>query len=180
MPRSRGGVSDRLVLFDAPVLLTEAHDSTAFASGEPALDDWLRQRAWNNLLLAASRTYVVCGAGSNTIAGYSALSMGQVLASEVTGSMRRNMPKNIPAVVLGRLAIDRTWQGKGLGRVLLADVVRRALVASEEISARLLIVHALSPAAEAFYLHHGFTRLPVETPALALDLVKYRKAAASG
>ena len=114
------------------------------------------------------------------IAGYSALSMGQVLASEVTGSMRRNMPKNIPAVVLGRLAIDRTWQGKGLGRVLLADVVRRALVASEEISARLLIVHAISPAAEAFYLHHGFTRLPVETPALALDLVKYRKAAASG
>ena len=81
----------------------------------------------------------------------------------------------IPAVVLGRLATDRSWQGKGLGRVLLADVVRRALLASGEVSARLVIVHAISPAAESFYLHHGFTRLPVETPTLALDLVKLRK-----
>jgi GNAT superfamily N-acetyltransferase len=106
--------------------------------------------------------------------------MGQILGQEVTGSMRRNMPKHIPAVVLGRLAIDRAWQGKGLGRALLADVVRRALLASAEVSARLVIVHALSPAAEAFYLHHGFTRLPVETPALALDLVKFQTVATSG
>ncbi len=77
--------------------------------------------------------------------------------------------------MLGRLAIDRAWQGKGLGRALLHDVIRRALHASNEIAARLVIVHAISPAAEAFYLHHGFTRLPVEPPSLALDLVKFRK-----
>ncbi len=166
-------------LLENPVLLTETHDSAAFDSGEPALDESLRQRAWNNQQLAASRTYVICPTGSNTIIGYAALSMGQILAQEVTGSMRRNMPRHIPAVVLGRLAIDRTWQGKGLGRALLADVVRRALLASEEVSARLVIVHAISPAAEAFYLHHGFTRLPVEMPTLALDLVKFRKVATS-
>jgi hypothetical protein len=57
----------------------------------------------------------------------------------------------------------------------LADVLRRALLASSEVSARLLIVHAISPAAEAFYLHHGFSRLPVETPTFALDLVKIQK-----
>ena len=91
--------------------------------------------------------------------------------------MRRNMPKSIPAVLLGRLAVDRAWQGKGLARALLADVVRRSLRASHEVSARLVIVHAISPAAEAFYLHHGFTRLPVETPTLALDLVKLQKLA---
>jgi len=101
--------------------------------------------------------------------------MGQILAQEAPGSMRRNMPKHIPALTLGRLAIDRGWQGKGLGRALLADVVWRSLRASREISARLVIVHAISPAAEAFYLHHGFTRLPVETPTLALDLVKLQK-----
>ncbi len=89
--------------------------------------------------------------------------------------MRRNMPKHIPAVTLGRLAIDRAWQGKGLGRALLSDVIQRSLRASNEVSARLVIVHAISPAAEAFYLHHGFTRLPVETPTLALDMVKLRK-----
>jgi GNAT superfamily N-acetyltransferase len=165
------------VLFNAPVLLTEAHDSSAFDSGEPILDDWLRRRAWNNLLTAASRTYVVCSHGSNRIVGYFALGMGQILAQEATGSMRRNMPKFIPAVVLGRLAIDRAQQGKGLGRALLADAVQRSLRASAEVSARLVIVHAISPAAEAFYLHHGFTRLPVETPTLALDLVKLRKIA---
>lgn len=170
-------MTDAPAPLDGPVLLTEAHDSSAFDSGEPVLDDWLRHRAWNNLLTAASRTYVVCPQGSLAIAGYFAVSMGQILAHETTGSMRRNMPKFIPAVVLGRLAIDRAWQGKGLGRALLADAVRRSQLASAEVSARLVIVHAITPAAEAFYLHHGFARLPVETPTLALDLVKLRKIA---
>jgi len=168
-------VPDAPLLFDPPVLLTEAHDGSAFDSGEPVLDDWLRQRAWKNLQDAASRTYVVCPTGSLTVVGYAALSMGQILAQETTGSMRRNMPKFIPAVVLGRLAIARDWQGRGLGRALLADVIARAQRASAEVSARLVIVHAISPAAEAFYLRHGFTRLPVESPTLALDLVKLQK-----
>ncbi len=135
----------------------------------------MRQRALNNLQTAASRTYVVCPTGSLAIIGYAALSMGQILAQDVTGPMRRNMPKSIPAVLLGRLAISREWQGKGLGRALLADVIVRAQRASAEVSARLVVVHAISPAAEAFYLHHGFTRLPVETPTLALDLVRLSK-----
>lgn len=159
-----------------PVLLTQAHDSADLDSGETVLDDWLRLRAWGNLQTAASRTYVVCPAESLKVAGYFSLSMGQILAHDVIGSMRRNMPSQIPSVILGRLAIDRAWQGKGLGRALLADVVARALRASNDVSARLVIVHAISPAAEAFYLRHGFTRLPVETPTLALDLVKFQKA----
>lgn len=166
--------------FDPPALLTKAHDAADFDSGEPALDDWLRRRAWDNLQAAASRTYVVCPVGTLTIVGYAALSMGQILAQEATGAMRRNMPRAIPAVMVGRLAIDRAWQGKGLGRAMLADVIARAVRASSEVSARLVIVHAISPAAEAFYLHHGFTRLPVETPTLALDLVKLQKAKAGG
>lgn len=161
--------------FDAPVLLTEDHDSSAFDSGEPVLDDWLRQRAWSNLQTAASRTYVVCQTGTSKIAGYFSLSMGQILAQEATGSMRRNMPRFIPAVILGRLAIDKSHQGKGLGVALLNNVVERALHASEHVSARLIIVHAISASAEAFYLHHGFTRLPIEAPTLALDLVKMKR-----
>jgi GNAT superfamily N-acetyltransferase len=170
-------VTDTPAVLGPPVLLTEAHDSSAFDSGEPVLDGWLRQRAWNNLQLAASRTYVICPEGSLRVVGYFALSMGQILAQETAGSRRRNMPKQIPAVMLGRLAIDRAWQGKGLGRALLADAIGRSLRASSEVSARLVLVHAISPAAEAFYLHHGFTRLPVEPPTLALDLVKLQKLA---
>jgi hypothetical protein len=64
-----------------------------------------------------------------------------------------------------------------LGRALLADAIKRSLRASSEVPARLVIVHAISPPAEAFYLHHGFTRLPVETPTFTLDLVKLQKLA---
>jgi hypothetical protein len=166
-------VTDPNPVFAPPALLTEAHDSASFDCGEPVLDDWLRHRAWDNLQVAASRTYVVCPSESNRIAGYFALSMGQILATEATGSMRRNMPRQIPAVVLGRLAIDRTCQG--LGRALVFEVLRRSVVASAEVSARLVIVHAISTAAEAFYCHHGFTRLPGENPTFALDLVKFQK-----
>ena len=173
MPNCRGKVTDRRPVA-APVLLTQSHDATEFNSGESVLDDWLRKRARDNLQSGASRTYVACPPNSPRIIAYYALSMGQILAHEATGAMRRNMPRTIPAVILGRLAIDRAWQGAGLGRAMLADITRRALVAAQQVSARLIVVHAISPASEAFYLHHGFTRLPVETPTLALDLIKQR------
>ena len=158
--------------FEAPVLLRDTHVLETFDSGEAVLDDWLRKRALQNAETGASRTYVACKAGTPRVIGFHALSMGQILAQEVPGAIRRNMPRQIPAVVLGRLAIDRRWQAKGLGRVLLADAVHRSQLAATQVSARLVLVHAISPAAEAFYLHHGFTRLPVEAPLLALDLVK--------
>jgi GNAT superfamily N-acetyltransferase len=166
--------------FDAPVPLTERHDLDDFDSGEAMLDDWLRQRALANMAIAASRTYVVCPAGSRSVIGFYALSMGQILNQEATGRMRRNMPRQIPAVILGRLAIDRNWQGQGLGAALLRDAVERSSRAAGEVAARLLVVHAISPAAEAFYRHFGFTRLPVETPTLALDLVKLARASERG
>ncbi len=161
-------------MLDAPTLLTDAHNLDHFNSGEPVLDDWLQRRALSNLESGASRTYVICPKAKQNVIGFFSFSMGQILASEVAGSMRRNMPNKIPAVVLGRLAIDLTWQGKGVGRALLTEVMRRSLRASEEVSARLVIVHAISSDAENFYKHHGFTRLPTEAPMLAIDLLKYR------
>ncbi len=161
--------------FDAPVRLNERHLLEDFDSGEAVLDDWLRRRALANMVIAASTTYVVCPTASFSVIGFYALSMGQILNQEATGAMRRNMPRQIPAVVLGRLAIDRGWQGRGLGGALLRDAVERSHRAAGEVAARLLVVHAISPAAETFYRHFGFTRLPVETPTLALDLVKLAK-----
>ncbi|MGX7742341.1 GNAT family N-acetyltransferase [Rhodopseudomonas parapalustris] len=103
---------------------------------------------------------------------YYAVSMGQILNQEATGAMRRNMPRHIPVVLLGRLAVDKSVQGHGVGRALLQDAVMRAFRAAREVSARLLIVHVMSAGASAFYHRHGFVRLPVETPTLALDLLK--------
>ncbi len=159
--------------FSAPIYLTDAHKTDGFQSGEEALDTWLQDRALDNMKIGASRTYVVCPTATLKIIGYYALCMGQILNEDVTGSMRRNMPRQIPTVILGRLAIDKQWQGKGLGKALLLDAVQRSVRAAKEISARLLVVHALSKEAEAFYLHHGFIRLPIDAPTYAIDLVKF-------
>jgi GNAT superfamily N-acetyltransferase len=158
--------------FCHPVILTVEHDLADFNSGEAQLDCWLRDRALANIEIAASRTYVISLPDSLKVIGYYALCMGQILNQEVTGSMRRNMPRQIPAVILARLAIDQRWQGRGLGKALLLDAVQRSVRAAKEVSARLLIVHAISQAATDFYLHHGFVRLPLETPTFALDLIK--------
>ncbi len=138
------------------------------------LDDWLRRRALANIENGASRSYVICLAAQTAVLGYYALAMGQILNQGVPGGMRRNMPAQIPAVLLGRLAVDLSAQGHGLGVSLLQDAVSRSLRAAHEVAARLMLVHAISPAAEAFYRHHGFTRIGGETPALALDLVKVK------
>lgn len=159
--------------FTKPVPLTAIHDTEDFGSGEETLDHWLRERALDNMAASASRTYVICPPSSRKVIGYYAICMGQIFNLEVIGSMRRNMPRQIPAVILGRLAIDEKWQRQGLGKELLQDAVQRSVRAAQEISARLLIVHAISPNAEAFYSHYGFTRLPTETPTYALDLVKF-------
>ena len=156
-----------------PAHLTARHDTEDFYSGEETLDTWLCERALVNMEASASRTYVICPSGSCKVIGYYAICMGQIFSQEVVGSMRRNMPRQIPAVILGRLAIDQKWQGKGLGKALLQDAVQRSARAAKEVSARLLIVHAISAEAEAFYSHYGFIRLPTETPTYALDLVKF-------
>ena len=161
------------VPFLAPELLRDLHLVEGFQSGEPVLDEWLIKRARQNAVLGASRTFVCLERDTKIVVGYYALSMGQVLNREATGAMRRNMPQHIPAVILGRLAVDQRFQGHGLGTALLKDAVLRSFRAVSEVSARLIVVHAISPAAEAFYLRHGFVRLPVETPTYALDLVKF-------
>jgi GNAT superfamily N-acetyltransferase len=170
-------VTNPAALFDAPVPLDGTHDLAEFQSGEPVLDEWLRERALANMESAASRTYVVCPPGSRRVVGFYALCMGQILNQDGTGAMRRNMPRHIPAVILGRLAVDQAFQGQKLGAALLHDAVTRSFRAAGEVSARLVVVHAISPAAEAFYRHHGFTRLPVELPTYALDLAKLAKLA---
>ena len=156
-----------------PAPITAEHRLELFRSGEPSLDEWLQRRARANLLTGASRTYVTCAAGALDVIGYYALSMGHLLNTHVPGAMRRNMPQHVPAVILGRLAVDTSWQGHGLGAALLADAVARSLRASQEVAARAIVVQAISPAAEAFYLHHGFVRLPTETAMLALDLSRH-------
>ena len=162
-------------MFTLPELLRADHDLASFRCGEEILDDWLRERALDNMALRASRTYVVCREGSKSVVGYYALSMGSMERGGMPGAMRRNMPERVPAVLLGRLAVDQTCQGQGLGGDLLNNAILRSLRAAEEVAAKLMIVHALSEAAAEFYQRHGFKRMPTSGLMLALDFSKLPK-----
>ena len=151
----------------APELLTAAHSLTAFNSGVASLDDWLRRRALINQFSGASRIYVVT-TQENRVAGYYALASGALAHAEAPGRIKRNMPDPIPVAVLGRLAIDRSLQGKGLGVALLQDAVMRVRQAASIMGIRGILVHAISAEARAFYEHHGFS--PSETNPLTLIL----------
>ena len=140
----------------APEHLTKEHDLSAFVSGAPALDDWLKRRALVNEESGASRTYVVC-VGDKRVVGYYALANGAVALQAATGRTRRNMPDPIPVMVLGRLAVDRTYQGSGLGQGLLRDGILRTIQAAKIGGIRAILVHAISEEAKRFYERCGFT-----------------------
>lgn len=151
----------------APSLLTGAHILMAFDSGVSSLDDWLRRRAMANQLSGASRVYVVA-TPENRVVGYYALASGGLAHAEAPGKIKRNMPDPIPMAVLGRLAIDRSMQGQGVGVALLQDAVLRVQQAASIMGIRGILVHAISDDARAFYEHHGF--IPSATNPLTLIL----------
>lgn len=156
----------------APLPLTGEHDCADFDSGESLLDDWLKRRALANQSSGASRTFVVVDAGQRVI-GYYALAAGAVSHRASTGSIRRNMPDPVPVMVLARLAVDRSAQGKQLGGALLKDAVLRALSVAENAGVRALLVHAMHQGAKAFYLHYGFEESPADPMTLMLRLPRH-------
>ncbi len=153
----------------APQPLTAAHRLDDFASGEPVLDDWLRRRALANQRSGASRSFVVVD-DDNRVFGYYALAAGAVAQRLATGSVRRNMPDPVPVMVLARLAVDRSAQGRHLGAALLQDAVNRAVAVSGSAGVRALLVHALDERAKGFYEHYGFSPSPAHPLTLMLRL----------
>jgi len=158
-----------------PELLTAAHDLSAFACGEAMLDEWLRRRALPNQISGVSRSYVLIHA--ERVIAYYSLAAGAIAVTEAPGRVRRNMPDPIPMAVLGRLAIDQTQQGRGLGRLMLRDAVLRTRQAAETIGIRGLLVHALSPAAKRFYESSGFRESPANPMTLMVTLADAAAAA---
>jgi len=160
-----------------PEPLAARHDLREFSSGEVSLDDWLRRRALANQVSGATRTYVVCD-GKRVVAYY-ALASGAVAIESAPGRFRRNMPAPIPVAVLARLAVDRTWQGRGIGRALFSDAARRVARAADEIGIRGIMVHAISEEARNFYLRLGFEPSPSERMTLLVTLADLRAALSS-
>ncbi|MFA6157966.1 GNAT family N-acetyltransferase [Mesorhizobium sp.] len=138
----------------APEPLTAFHEVESFASGVDSLDQWLKRRALKNQATGASRTFV---AGENgRVVAYYALASSAISMDAAPSRFRRNMPEPIPVVVLGRLAVDQSQQGRGLGRALIRDAGQRVIQAADTIGIRGIVVHALSTDAKAFYTRIGF------------------------
>lgn len=152
----------------APEPLAAHHEVESFVSGVESLDEWLQRRALKNQATGASRTFVACD--GRRVLAYYALASGAITVNAAPGRFRRNMPEPIPVVVLGRLAVDQSRHGSGLGRALVRDAGQRVIRAADAIGIRGMIVHALSEDAKAFYERVGFEPSPLDPMTLVITL----------
>ena len=156
----------------APALLDDSHQLDAFDCGVPGLDEWLKRRARGNAASCASHTYVATE--GSVVVGYYALAAEAVDVTSAPGRFRRNMPDPIPIIVLGRLAVDRSQQSKGLGRALFRDAGLRLVQAAGIIGVRGVLVDAISDEAKAFYLALGMAVSPINPMVLMVTLADLR------
>jgi predicted N-acetyltransferase YhbS len=156
------------VSLSAPEPLEARHDVSAFDCGKPALNVWLHKHALANQASRASRTFVVCRGPK--VVGYYALAAGSVLHREVPGKIRRDMPEPIPMALLGRLAVELSERGSGLGAELLQDALTRIVRAADILSVKGILVDAIDDDARAFYEHFGFVKSPVSPLKLMVPL----------
>jgi len=135
--------------------LSSTHDLSKFDSGNEILDSWLKRHAISAQAMDSARTFVTVQ--GERVAGYVSLTMGSVQRADAPAKLVRGLPGYpVGMVLIARLAIDRSEQGRGLGRRLLADALRMAVVAGEAAAARLVVVDAIDERAAQFYRHHGF------------------------
>lgn len=154
----------------------EATDNTTdFDSGEESLDRYLADRALTNHLADLGRCYVCIDTDTEKVLGYYTLSAVAVEHADLPGKVRRNAPNPVPAVLMGRLAIDTKAQGSGLGRFLARDAILSTLAAADRIGVRIMFVHALHEHAATFYEKLGFRRSPTDPLHLYLLLADARK-----
>jgi GNAT superfamily N-acetyltransferase len=155
-----------------PAPLIDNHQLDDFSSGEISLDLWLKRRSRANQASGASRTFIVCD--GNRVIAYYALASGSLSLDNASGKFRRNMPDPVPVVVLARLAVDRAYQGQGIGRALFRDCALRVLYAADVIGIRGLIVHSISETARNFYINLGLNPSPREPMLLMVTLSELR------
>jgi GNAT superfamily N-acetyltransferase len=174
-----------------PTPLISTHLVTDFDCGVESLNEWLDKRAWKNQVLGVSRTFVItngksekCGLGvspsgapfQEIVVGYYCLSSAAIDRIELPKAKQRNMPDPIPAILIGRLAVDLRYQGKKIGLSLLQDAICRIITASQSVGVAYILVHALDDAAKRFYEMNGFEAIPEQPLTLFLSVATAIKA----
>lgn len=148
-----------------PEPLTAAHDVSAFSCGKPALDHWLKTRALSNHRKGFTAVMVVHEAGR--VVGYYGLAPTAVVPGVLPRSVRTGQPPDpVPCLLLGQLATDLAWAGRGVGTGLLKHALLRCVAAAELVGGRALVVRAIDEEAGAFWRRRGF--VPSRDDALML------------
>jgi GNAT superfamily N-acetyltransferase len=147
--------------------LAPTHRTGDFTCGDESLDAWLHRRALNNQAHHYSQTFVVADETLRVV-GYYALATGSLGRAAAPGSLRRNAPDPIPAMVVGRLGVDVAYQGRGLGRILVRDALLRCLRGSVDFAFAAILVTPADDNAREFWTHWQFRRLPGDATAMYL------------
>jgi GNAT superfamily N-acetyltransferase len=146
----------------APRPLQEQDDRSAFDCGRDSLNQWLQRHAWHNQEGNVSRTSVVCDPVTGAIVGYVSMSAAQVERAYFPKSAQRNRPDPIPALLLGQLAVDRHYQGRGYAKSLLLFALTTAVRLSRDLGCFGVLTHPLDDDVRAFYRRFGFEELPYD------------------
>ena len=154
--------------------LSRRHDLTAFSSGNLELDTWLHQHSLQ-AIGHGTRTYVVMDTG-RAIVGYFSIIPHVLDRDEAPKKLARGAPRQIPGILLAKLALSESLQGQGLGAELLICALATILDAARVAGGKVVIVDAIDPAAAGFYGHHDFEPLPNRAARLVLKLSTIAKA----
>ena len=152
------------------VPLSGEHDRSKFLSGSEELDRYFREQASQDIKRRIATCFVAVGDDSREVAGYYTLTATSVAMSALAPEIVKKLPRYpvAPAVLLGRLAVARHYQGQGLGGILLADALKRT--SRSVLGLFAMLVDAKDEAAQCLYEHHGFTLLPVGERRLFLSI----------
>lgn len=144
-------------------LLDKKHDRSSFDCGKALLNNYIKNQAGQDIKRKLSACFVLTDEETNSILGYYTLSNSSIPLNNFPEQIRRKLPQSytsIPATLLGRLAIDLQYQGKGIGKILLIDALKRSYEASQEVASFAVVVDPIDEEAEMFYERYDFIKLP--------------------
>jgi predicted GNAT family N-acyltransferase len=144
------------------LLDSKKHDRTTFKCGVDSLDDYIKTRASQELKKRVSTPYVLTDSPERQVLGYYCLSSFSIAMGEIESSISKQLPRYplLPAIMLGRLAVDSGQQGRGYGDLLIADALKRSLQLSKQLASFAVVVDAIDLKAASFYQRHGFIEFP--------------------
>ena len=143
--------------------LDSRHNRDKLSCGKDLLDNYFLRQAKQDVKRKLSACFVLIDRETDRISGYYTLSSSSISNDLIPDSFKEKLPKSylsIPTILLGRLAIDRDFQGKGIGKILLIDSLKRCFDTSDSIGAFAVIVDPLDKESERFYNKYGFIKLP--------------------